>query len=113
MGFSTNTAFTCITTSLLYIVATAIPRSERSAESTPAPSLQTSNSSSLCGNIPVLLHQQGRDGRDGRDGPQGPAGPWGPDGFQGPVGPSGMKGEKGDQGTQLQGPPGLQGTGSS
>ena len=103
--------------------ATALPRSERSAESTPAPSLQASNSSSLCGNIPVLLHQQGRDGRDGRDGLQGPVGPsgmkgekgdqgiqlQGADGQQGPVGPSGRKGEKGDQGIQLQGPPGLQG----
>ena len=84
--------------------ATAITRSERSAESTPAPSQQASNSSSLCGNIPVLLHQQGRDGRDGRDGLQGPVGP------QGPTGLSGIKGEKGDRGIQLQGPPGLQGT---
>jgi len=73
--------------------ATAVPRSERSAES---PTLQATNNS-FCGNVPVLLHQQGRDGRDGRDG------------LQGPVGPPGMKGEKGDPGIQLQGPPGPQG----
>ena len=81
----------------MFPAATALPRSERSAKSTPAPSLQASNSSSLSGNIPVLLHQQGRDGRDGRDG------------LQGPVGPSGKKGEKGDQGIPLQGADGQQG----
>ena len=75
-------------------VATAVPRSERSAESASAPTLQATNNS-FCGNVPVLLHQQGRDGRDGRDG------------LQGPAGPPGMKGEKGDPGIQLQEPQGM------
>ena len=65
---------------------TAIPRSERNAESAPTSTLQTTINSTLCGDIRLLLQQQGKDGRDGRDGPQGPAGP------------SGMKGEKGDPG---------------
>ena len=63
----------------------------------PPPFRNPVSAPALCGNIPVLLHQQGRDGRDGRDG------------LQGPIGSPGMKGEKGDQGTQLQGPPGQQG----
>ena len=78
---------------LSIIRGTVVQRSERSAES---PTLQSTNNS-FCGNVPVLLHQQGRDGRDGRDG------------LQGPVGPLGMKGEKGDPGIQLQGSPGPQG----
>jgi len=90
-------------------IATAILRSERSAESTPAPTLQTTINSTLCGDVRLLLQQQGRDGRDGRVGPRGPAGPQGPAGYQGPTGPSGMKGEKGEPGIQLQGPAGPQG----
>ena len=66
---------------------TALPRSERSAESTPTSTQQTTINSTLCGDVRLLLQQQGRDGRDGRDGFQGPAGP------RGPAGPSGMKGE--------------------
>jgi len=90
-------------------IATAILRSERNAESTPAPTLQTTINSTLCGDIRLLLQQQGRDGRDGRDGPRGLAGPQGPAGYQGLPGTSGLKGEKGEPGIQLQGPAGPQG----
>ena len=83
--------------------ATALPRSERSAESIPTSTLQTTINSTLCGDVRMLLQQQGRDGRDGRDGLQGKQGP------RGPAGPSGMKGEKGKPGIQLQGSPGPQG----
>ena len=99
--------------------ATAISRSERNVESTPTSTLQTTINSTLCGDVRLLLQQQGKDGRDGRDGlqgpvgPQGPAGPHGRDGLQGPAGPPGTKGEKGNQGIWIRGPPGLQGTGSS
>ena len=78
-------------------------------ESTPAPTLQTTINSTLCGDIRLLLQQQGRDGRDGRDGPRELAGPQGPAGYQGLPGPSGLKGEKGEPGIQLQGPAGPQG----
>ena len=49
--------------------ATAISRSQRSAESTPTSTLQTTINSTLCGDVRLLLQQQGKDGRDGRDGP--------------------------------------------
>jgi len=84
---------------VLFSAATAVPRSERSVESTPTSTLQTTINSTLCGDVRLLLQQQGKDGRDGRDG------------LQGPVGPPGMKGEKGDRGIQLRGPPGPQGIG--
>jgi len=97
------------------LLATAVSRSERSIESTPASTLQTIINSTLCGDVRLLLQQQGKDGRDGRAGPQGPIGPHGRDGFQGPAGlhgrdglqgpagPPGTKGEKGDRGMQLEG----------
>ena len=95
--------------------ATAISRSERNVEPTAASTLQTTINSSLCGDVRLLLQQQGKDGRDGRDGlqgkpgPQGPVGPQGPAGPEGSVGPYGIKGEKGDPGIQLQGADGPQG----
>ena len=100
-------------------IATTTSRSERSVESTPTSTLQTTINSTLCGDVRLLLQQQGKDGRDGRDGlqgpvgPQGPAGPHGRDGLQGPAGPPGTKGDQGHQGIWIRGPPGLQGTGSS
>ena len=54
---------------------TALPRSERNVESTAASSLQTTINSSLCGDVRLLLQQQGKDGREGRDGLQGKPGP--------------------------------------
>ena len=66
---------TLVTNNIFSPTATAISRSERSAESTPTSTLQTTINSTLCGDVRLLLQQQGKDGRDGRDGPQGKQGP--------------------------------------
>jgi len=100
----------CINLITLFPTATAISRSERSVGSTPTSTLQTTINSTLCGDVRLLLQQQGKDGRDGHDGSQGPAGPQGLAGNLGPAGYPGIKGEKGDPGIQLQGPAGPQGT---
>ena len=75
--------------------ATAIPWSERNAESTPAPALNTIINSTLCGQVRLLLqHLQGPVGPQGPAGPQRPVGPHGHDGLQGPAGPPGIKVKK-------------------
>jgi len=81
--------------------ATVITRTQRNAESTAAPSSQTTTDPSPCGGPPFLVLQQGKDGtngrdgvnrRDGRDGLPGTKGEKGDSGVQGPPGPLGPQG---------------------
>ena len=91
----------------IFRAATAISRPQRSAESTAAPTTQTTSGPSSYNGSPFLVLQQGKDGTNGRDGVNGRDGR---DGLPGPVGPSGTKGEKGDPGIVAQGAAGPQGT---
>ena len=89
---------------LLYIkffpAATDISRPQRSAESTAAPTTQSTTSApSPYSGTPFLVLQQGKDGkdgvngRDGRDGLPGRTGEKGEPGVQGPPGSTGPQGK--------------------
>ena len=80
--------------------ATDISRPQRSAESTAAPTTQsTTTGPSPYSGTPFLVLQQGKDGkdgvngRDGRDGLPGSTGEKGEAGVQGPPGSTGPQGE--------------------
>ena len=91
--------------------ATAITRTQRNAESTAAPTPQTTTDPSPYGGPPFLVLQQGKDGINGRDGKDGANGRDGTNGRDGRDGMTGTKGAKGDSGVEgPQGVLGLQGT---
>ena len=80
----------------------------RNAESTAAPTPQTTTDPSPYGGPPFLVLQQGKDGINGRDGANGRDGTNGRDGRDGLTGTKGAKGDSGVQGPL--GPLGPQGT---
>ena len=91
--------------------ASAITRTRRNAESTAAPTTQTTTDPSPYGGPPFLVLQQGKDGINGRDGKDGANGRDGTNGRDGRDGLTGTKGAKGDSGVRGPlGPLGPQGT---
>ena len=82
----------------LFPAATAISRRQRNAESTAAPTTQSTTGPFPYSGSPFLVLQQGKDGRDGvngrdgRDGLPGKSGEKGDPGVQGPPGSTGRRG---------------------